>query len=121
MVPESNLNILFWVDPPTGRIILEKLKNPKFAHMALDGGRNCFAVPFRASFAQLLEDGKSIQIQFYFSFTVFFGKFGYLLIGRAERGKSRASQPTGAKQLAPFFYTTFRNRVLGASVGNLKP
>ena len=31
----------------------KKSKNPNFAHMALDGGRDPFALPFAASFAQL--------------------------------------------------------------------
>ncbi len=35
MDPVGCLKTLFWVDPPGGRvIILEKLKNPNFSHMA---------------------------------------------------------------------------------------
>ncbi len=41
--PVGNLKILFWVDPARGGIILEKLKNPNFPHMAQDGRRNPFA------------------------------------------------------------------------------
>ncbi len=60
VIPVGNLEILISVDPPRGGIIFQKLKNPTFPHMALDGGRN----PFVAPFAQLLEDGKKdIQIQ----------------------------------------------------------
>ena len=37
LVSVGNLKILFWVDPPEGGIILEKLKNPNFPHMAQGG------------------------------------------------------------------------------------
>ncbi len=50
--PVGNLKILFWVDPARGGIILEKLKNPNFPHMAQDGRRN----PFAAHFAHFFEN-----------------------------------------------------------------
>ncbi len=36
----------FGLTTPRGGIILEKLKNPNFPHMALEGGRDPFAPPF---------------------------------------------------------------------------
>ncbi len=33
LVSVGNLEILFWVDPPRGGVILEKLKNMNFPHM----------------------------------------------------------------------------------------
>ncbi len=83
--PVGYLKTLFWVDSPQGGIILEKLKNLNFPHMAQDGGRHPFAEPL----AQFFE--------------VFFlgGGFGYFFEW-AERSEAsqRVSQPTGAKQPA---------------------
>ncbi len=71
-----------------GGIILEKLKNMNFLHMALDRGQNPFAAPFAAPFAQ-------------FFFVFLGGKFEYFFEW-AERSDAsqRVSQPTGAKQPA---------------------
>ncbi len=84
--PVGDLETLFWVDPPRGGIILEKLKNPNFSLMALAGGRNPCAASFAAPFAHFFK--KNLDT---------------FLIGRAERG-----QPTGANceasrnQLVPY-------------------
>ncbi len=82
----GNLEILFWVDPPRGGTILEKLKTFNFPRMAQGGGRHPFAAPFAAPFAQFFE--------FFLG-----GGFGYSFewAERSEAGQ-RVSQPTGAKQ-----------------------
>ncbi len=82
--PVGNLEILFWVDPPRGGIILEKLKKSKLPPYDLRGRAESFCGTFCGAFCAF-----------------FWENFGYFFEW-AERSEAsqRVSLPTGAKHPA---------------------